>query len=70
MAAVGTMKSQGKSQEGSYKDSLELYAELERAGYAPPIHVVQLLCPEHYEGLHNDTKCFAGPRKPLEMISL
>lgn len=51
MGAVGTMKSQGKSQEGSHKGSLELYAELERVGYAPPIHVVQLLCPEHYEGL-------------------
>lgn len=32
MGAAGTMKSQGKSQEGSYKDSLELYAELERVG--------------------------------------
>lgn len=64
------MKSQGKSQEGSYKDSLELYAEAERVGCAPSIPVVQLLCPERYEGLHNDIKCFAGPAKPLEMISL
>lgn len=64
------MKSQGKSQEGSYKCSLGLYTELESVGYALPLHVVQLLCPEHYKGLHKDTKRFAGPTEPLEMMSL
>lgn len=71
MGAVGTVGSEGKPQEGSYKDSLGLWAGLDRAGYAHPVRVRNLppLYSEH-EGLRNDSPCPAAPTEPLEMIGL
>lgn len=65
IGAVGAMKSWGKPRERSHNSSLDWSAGLESVGYVPPVHVVQLLCPELYQGLHNDTTCFTGPTKPL-----
>lgn len=71
MGAVGTVRSEGKPQEGLYKDSLGLRAGLDRFGYSHPICMgnLPLLCSEH-KGLRNDSPCPAAPTDPLEMISL